>query len=306
MSVSIIIPTTAERRRAESLWRAIESVRCQLKQTDDLIVVVNGNRWDPGLLQQLQGAQFRLIRLREPSLPAAILRGRQAVTSDYFGFLDDDDVYLEDALQSRIQALKSTGADFAVSNGWNAHGKAVIPDLRAVERDPLRSLLARNWLASCGGLYRSATVPADLFDGLVKYYEWTVLAFQLLMAGKKPCFVGRETYRLSDTEGSASKERSLEALRNAVAVVEHLFAHAPREMRQGLSAKRAAAYHDTSAQYLASKDISKAWRMHAASLAKGGWQYLSYTCHLARRTCAFWLMGKGRSAAVKCERSTPA
>jgi hypothetical protein len=300
MSVSVIIPTTAEKRRAESLWRAIESVRAQRHGSAEIIVVVNGNRWDPGLLQQLQSAPLNLIRLTEPSLPGAILRGRQAVGSDYFAFLDDDDVYLEDALESRIQALESSGADFAVSNGWNAHGEAVIPDVRAAQRDPLRSLLTRNWLASCGGLYRSATIPAGLFDGLVKYYEWTVIAFQLLMAGKKVCFVERETFRLSDTAGSASKERSLEALRNAVTVVEYVFARAPREVRRGMSGKRAAAYHDTSAQYLDSGDYSEAWRMHAASVAKGGWQYLSYTCHLARRTCAFWLMGKGRSAAVKC------
>jgi glycosyltransferase involved in cell wall biosynthesis len=288
--VSVIIPTTAQPARRESLLRAIDSVRSQDHATE-LILVVNGPRYDRPLVEMLGKLPLRVLRLEEASLPAAIHGGRRAVATDYFAFLDDDDVYLPDALACRVDALESHRADFAVSNGLNTAGRPLIADVRTIEKDPLRALLVQNWLASCGGLYRSASVSAGCFDGLLKYFEWTILAFHLLAAGKKVCFVDRVTFRLSDTDGSESKQRSPEAVRNAVMAVEYVFARVPAEVRAGLSWKRAAAYHDASTQYLSDGRLAESWRMHLSSMFRGGWRYFPYTRHLARRTCAVWLGG---------------
>ena len=289
--VSVIIPTTAEPSRRDLLRRAIDSARAQRDIGTTLIVVVNGSRWDPSLLGELQGLPLQLIRLREANLPAAIHAGRLAVAGGYFSFLDDDDVYLPDALASRLAGLESAHADFAVGNGINASGDVLIPDVRAVERDPLRALLARNWLASCGGLYRSATISGEFFEDLTKYFEWTVLAFRLLMAGKKVCFVDQVTFRISDTESSTSKQRSMESVLNGAAVFEHMFARVPEQIRAGLSLKGASTYHDISSYCLLSGHLADAWRMHVSSLRMGGWRYLSYTRHLVRQTCRAWFGG---------------
>jgi len=287
-SVSVIIPTTAEPCRRESLQRAIDSIRCQRHIAAELILVVNGSRYDPSLLEELRKLPLRLMRLSEASLPAAIRSGRHAVTTEYFAFLDDDDIYLPDALACRVDALESGDADFVVSNGISAAGNPLIPDIGAVESDPLRTLLVKNWLTSCGGLYRSATISGDFFKLLVKYYEWTVLAFHLLTAGKKVRFVDCLTFRVSDTGNSASKQISMESMLNAIAVAEYMFAHVPTDVRAGLSWKLAAVYHDTSAHCLLSGRLSQAWQMHVSSMLKGGWQYFSYTRHLVRRSCAEW------------------
>ena len=45
--------------------------------------------------------------------------------------------------------------------------------------DPLRALVIENWLASCGGLFRSDRVSIDYFDGVTRHYEWTFLAYSL-------------------------------------------------------------------------------------------------------------------------------
>ena len=283
-TVSVIIATTADPRRQESLTRAVESVQTQQGVTTKLILVVNGPRCDAVLPPELQRLPLHVIRLPEPSLPAAIGAGRLAVESDHFSFLDDDDVYLPGALAARVDALESANADVLVSNGRDPAGNLIIPDVALVERDRLKALLSRNWLASCAGLYRSADVSAEYFQDLVKYFEWTVLAFRLVMAGKRISFVNDVTYQISDTEGSASKQRSMESALNGVAVVEYMIAHVPEALRASLSWRRAAAYHQTSDTCLSSGDLAQAWRMHATSIRLGGWRYLAYTRKLIRHT----------------------
>lgn len=288
-TVSVIIPTTAELGRRESLLRAIDSVLTQQGVATDLVVVANGVRCDEALLQVIEKLPVRIVRLREASLPSAIHAGRLSVKNQYFSFLDDDDIYLPDALSRRLDALHTGVADFAVSNGINAGGGLVIPDIRRVENDPLRALMTRNWLASCGGLYRTESIPAELFHELVKYLEWTVLSFRLLMAGKKVCFVDQVTFQISETEGSASKQRSMESLQNAVAVVDYMFTHAPAEVCRGLSWKRASTYHEFSNYCLRSNRMSQAWWMHWLSIRRGGWQYVLYTRHLLWQPCKAWV-----------------
>src|SRR5262249_36535895 len=102
-------------------------------------------------------------------------------------------------------------------------------------------------------------------------------------------FVDRLTFRLSDTEGSASKQRSPEAIGNAFEIVEQMLSSVPPELRIGLLRKRAALYHDASTQYLLDGRLTEAWQMHLTSIFNGGWRYFSYTRHLVRRTCAPWM-----------------
>jgi hypothetical protein len=63
-----------------------------------------------------------------------------------------------------------------------------------VRLTPLRALKVQNWLASCGGLYRSRSVSIEYFDEEATYFEWTLLAYKL--ASKlKMAFVDVPAYR---------------------------------------------------------------------------------------------------------------
>lgn len=301
MLVSVIIPTMCESRRRDVLCRAIDSVLSQRRVAAELILVVNGQRYDPHLLSQLQELPIRIERLSHASLPEAIRFGRLAVRTKFYGFLDDDDIYLPDALAARSEALASCDADFVVSNGFRTDGDPLIRDVHAVATDPLRALLVENWLTSCGGLYRTATVPVRFFENLVKFYEWTVLAFELLMAGKKARFIDQATFQIFDTQDSASKQRSMESTCNAIAVVEDMFGRVPAELRRIVTSKRASIYHDASFNYLESGHLALAWRTHLLCLVRGGWRYASATRDLMRRTCAAWFR---RSAAPTCPKMT--
>ena len=203
---TVIIPTLAVTERSESLRRAIESLRTE-KNPPAIIVIVNGARFDPRVVCELSSlAYVKLLQIPNPSLPAALLEGRRLVSTPFFSFLDDDDEYLPGAISTRLQILDSfPEADFVVSNGLrNSHGvdKLALTFDQHTFTDPLGALFSSNWLASCGGLFRTSSVSTDLFENIPSYLEWTWLAFHLISTNKKVAFLDEPTFRIHETPDS--------------------------------------------------------------------------------------------------------
>ena len=215
--VTVIIPTVADERRGQTIWRAIESAGPRSGVATRVIVVVNGQRFSPKLLAQLRAADgVECTYLEQGSMPPALLVGRNMVTSEFFAFLDDDDEILQDGLKTRCDVLRENPeAAFAISAGWRKTPDAELPQvsLRAsqIEADPLGSLLVENWVAtSASGLYRSAAVTAADFRQMPPYLEWTYLGFRL--ASRLPFrFIDTPTYRRHDLPGTVSKSRAYHA-----------------------------------------------------------------------------------------------
>ncbi len=282
--INVIIPTMGEAARRVSLTRAIESVLSQGGVAVELIVVVNGTRYDPALLAALRAdARLQVIYQEEGSLPAALRLGRLHVTGEFFSFLDDDDEYLPDALQTRVAHLRADPElDVVATNGWRAApgDEPYLDDPRDINTDPFAAMIRRNWLASCGGLYRSCAIHTDYFDGNTKHFEWTLLAFRILLAGHKTLFVDVPTYRVYDSPDSLSK--SLAYQRAAVGFLEYLLSlQPPQRIHRALRRKLTVAHHDLSSQFLQEKDRGNAWRYHFKCLTgPGAWHYLAYTRRL--------------------------
>jgi glycosyltransferase involved in cell wall biosynthesis len=282
-SVTVIIPTSCDAVRSAAIPRAVDSVLDQQRVDVRLVLVVNGSRHDPRILAALRRDQrLSIIHLPQPGLQAARAQGRRAVTTEFFGFLDDDDELLPDALRSRAGPLTGrTDIDFVVTNGYRGDGAT--PHLRHPERiasDPLLALLEQNWLASCAGLFRTSTCAQHFFDGMPEYMEWTALAFRLLHAGRRVAYVNECTYRINDSPVSLSKS---DAYRDAAATVvaDLLRLNPPRPVRKKLRQMLAAARHDLSVASLAQGLRLQAWRYHLQSLAgAAGIKYLPYTRHL--------------------------
>ncbi|MBV8069643.1 MAG: glycosyltransferase, partial [Acidobacteriaceae bacterium] len=150
------------------------------------------------------------------TLPAAILFGRQLCKTEYFCFLDDDDVLLPAALATRLKAIQDEQADVVVTSGIGTDGTRTLLDPVAVRADPLGEFLKRNWLTSCAGLYRASTVTDVFFKDLLNYLEWSCVAIRLLESGKKLIFHEAITYQLFDTANSASKQLTFESLNSQV------------------------------------------------------------------------------------------
>jgi hypothetical protein len=216
------------------------------------------------------------------SLPLAQRIGRSLVRSEYFCFLDDDDEYLPGALRLRLAPLLADSQlAFVTTNGYKiADGVAeeLLPrDLLATVRaDPLAALSHVNWLASCGGLFRSSSVPVDYFDGETAFFEWTYLAYQLAL-DLRMAVLETPTFRIHDTAESLSKSSAYEEAE--IKVLNKILAlNLPPKVRRDLRAKIGRVWHTMADSAWRQGALGRAWRFHLTSLLlPGGHRYLLFS-----------------------------
>jgi Glycosyl transferase family 2 len=284
--VTVIIPTVADERRGETIWRTIESAGPASGARTRVLVVVNGKRFSPALLAQLRDSPaVDCLYIEQGNLPLALKSGREAVRSEYFAFIDDDDEFLPGGLATRVQALQARpDAAFLVSQGWFHSAGRDEPQTglsaAAIQADPLACLLRENWVAtSASGLYRTDRITPEDFAGMPSYLEWTYLGFRLV-PHHPFVFIDTPTYRRHDMPGSVSKSAAY--CRGMVSALSSILRlDLPPATRQGLRRKLASATHDLSVLSLEQGERREAWRQHLRSLAlPGGWHYLGYTRHL--------------------------
>lgn len=280
----IVMPTLAEAHRGQELMRAIESVQSQGGRA---VVVINGARFDPALKKNLESLPgIRLICIAEAGLPNAIQVGRRAVTSEYFGFLDDDDYLLPGSIALRESFFDAHRQyDAVVTNGlrdeWGDQPQLfkTLADLKRIEQDPLAALLEANWMTPCGALYRTATVPAEIFLNLTKYAEWTDVAFRLI-DDYRFGFLFDNTFVQSDTPGSLSKHAA--QARFILALHEKVGSKVKTKRQRQLWNQRICSLHHEIAQdELAVGHRGNALRHHMRSLLHAPFigipRYLAYT-----------------------------
>jgi glycosyltransferase involved in cell wall biosynthesis len=280
-AVSVIIPTTCELSRWQSLLRAIDSLRQQDGVQVRAIVVVNGNRFDAKRYEELKAMpNLEVLYRTEGSAPLARQAGRLAVGTPFFSFLDDDDEYLPDTLRLRLQPLlNDPGLDFTVSNGYRCvkgKDRIVVKVPAPIGEHPLLALGKQNWMASCAGLFRSATVTPEFFRDPAPYVEWTYLAYRLGVA-RRMHFVDVAAYRIHESTVSLLKT---DAYRNAeLEVLQRILnlSLAP-EVARVIRKKLGRAHHGCAGRDLERGRMGAAWSHHLKSLAyPGGASRLLYS-----------------------------
>ena len=273
--VTAIVPTAADPRRRASLFAAIDSLRAQAGAEVTVLVVANGPGADAALLADLARLPgVRLLRREPAGVCAARRAGREAVDTEFFCFLDDDDVYLPGAVAARLAPLLADPAcDLAVGNGFKMSGTErrllkTETDFAAFAADPAGGVLGYNWLPSCAGLFRTDRIPAGLFEPAETHHEWTLLAFRLALT-KRIAFVAQPTFCIGDTPGSLSKQAAHDwAAADAVRTM--LALDLPAALRRRVRRKLGAALHARAGICLGQGRRREAWRWHLQSLAEPG------------------------------------
>ena len=215
MDLTVIIPTAGYSSRGESIFRAIESVLSLEGVRAKPCVVLNGVNYAEELRSKLEThEEIDFHYIPEGDLTKAIYFGRQCVRTPYFSFLDDDDEYTSSAFVNRFKQMElDQGVDVAVANGYRASVTGVrhliFKDFTRNAECPLSGLTRGNWLASCGGMYRSRTVREDYFVDISKYFEWTWLAIRLSLECSVS-FFDEPAFVVNDTADSLSKSASYE------------------------------------------------------------------------------------------------
>ncbi|HKU86617.1 MAG TPA: glycosyltransferase [Casimicrobiaceae bacterium] len=279
--IDVVVRTTCEGSRRKSLQRAIASVVAQRGVAARPVVVIAGPRPEP--LPKLASRNgIRVHRIGTEASPGrALTIARGLVDAPFFAFLDDDDELLPDALSKRVAILRADPrVQVVVTTGYVERGKArhvQINDIARHQDDPLRGIVERCWLASCGGLFRTDAVPPAMFDALPDLCEWTCVAFRLAVAGCSIRFVDRPTYVVHDSACSLSKS---DAFVEASLHVLDSMRSAPLSAadRRRLAHKYRATLHDAAERCRRAGNVGQAWRYHLRSMQPPGTlRYAAYT-----------------------------
>lgn len=114
---TVVMPAFEAER---TIGLAVGSVLAQTRGDLELVVVDNDStdRTVEQVEQFLEDGRVRLIH--EPTRGAAAARnaGIAAARGRYVSFLDSDDVFLPDFLETMLAVLDSSGADVAYTDGW--------------------------------------------------------------------------------------------------------------------------------------------------------------------------------------------
>lgn len=267
----VIIRTTAEKHRATSLERAIDSILQQEHVITHPIIVANGDRYDPQLLEKLSTRKDLHFEHFSPgSTGKALSRGRALVSAPYFAFLDDDDVLLPDSIWRRLQIFaQDATTDLVVSNGYlvspDESVRTDIESLADCQQDPLAAIIQQCWLDPCGGLFKTDRMPQELFDAGIDYHEWTYLAFRIAYAARKIAFIDIPLYRRNDTPNSLSKTTEYgDAALKVLALMRNY--QLPKHVKALLERKYRAELHLLAKKRHEEGHYLAAWEAHLKSL----------------------------------------
>ena len=294
-SVTVIIRSLGQRARRDALRRAVASVISQQGVHAECIVVFNGSDYDRDLIVwTLAQPRTRCLILDGPNKPEATYLGRALVASPFFSFLDDDDELLPGALARRVALMRRfPKTDCLATNGYyteNGSTRLLYADARPMQGNGyVQSLLdSRNWLASCGGLFRSDTVKLSYFQDLPKHREWTVVAFRIASA-LTVHFEDIPTFCVHSTAESESKKDSY--IDAAVVTLDH-WMNATNDKRADanyLPAADGLHFRTMCSHYRMRGNFPAAWNAYWNAIrSDGGWRYAPYGALLLAQKTERW------------------
>lgn len=134
-AVSVIVPTY---NRAHYLRECLDSLLGQTVPPLEIIVVDDGSSDATPQLLQSYGVRIRAIRKENGGKPRAVNLGAEQASGTWLWILDDDDVAMPDAIESRLQALQGCSDEsFVYAPHWVGTDGADGQIVRTHQNQPL-------------------------------------------------------------------------------------------------------------------------------------------------------------------------
>jgi len=306
VTVSAIIPAY---NAAAFIAATLESALRQTRPADEIVVVNDGSPDTVALEAALAPFSGHIVYLKQenggPS--AARNRGILAARGEYVAFLDSDDAWLPDYLETQVRALSEGPADLVYSNG------VIVGDTPAAGYDLMRLSPSRGpvtfeslvtlrctVLTSCVIARRQALIDAGLFEPRFRrsedFHLWARLAHRGARIRYHRAILVRHTRREGSLSHDAAKmaagaieafedlHRALRLSRREAALVTRQVERFRSELALGLG-RRAFLAGDYGAAAAAiaraARDEPGRWRRARLRLLKAG---LQIAPRLLRRT----------------------
>ncbi len=118
--VSVIVPTY---NRPDFLTKALESIAAQTYKNCEIIVVNDAGRDVSAVVNSFQGrlAIIYLVHTENKGLAASRNTGISAATGKYIAYLDDDDVYYPDHIETLVGFLENNDYKVAYTDAYRAY-----------------------------------------------------------------------------------------------------------------------------------------------------------------------------------------
>ncbi|PID31639.1 hypothetical protein CR983_00065 [Candidatus Saccharibacteria bacterium] len=152
--------------------------------------------------------RLRLINQRNRGVSAARNRGIHLIKTDYFMFVDSDDVIHRDSISLHVATALQTNADIVCSKYNKTQLVPTKPEagVRTVDSsDATKSLLYDKFIKSVptAKLYKTSIFKSLEFDTSLQVGEDTEYVFRCLMASKRVALLDAELYLYIQRPGSA-------------------------------------------------------------------------------------------------------
>jgi len=189
VTVSVIIPAY---NAAKYIGEALRSVSNQTFTSHEVIIINDGSPDTEELETQLKDYPANLTYLKQENRGAAAARntGLRAASGEFVGFLDADDMWLPNFLETQIQFLKKSQADIVYADALS-FGESPLAGRTFMEVQPSRGeVTPENLLAgevtvitSTVLVRRAAVVEVGLFDETIRRGHDFDLWFRLAKRG---------------------------------------------------------------------------------------------------------------------------
>lgn len=247
-TISVIVPAyNAEK----TILETIQSIQQQTLSDFELIVIDDGSTDKTvELLSTIADPRLKVFSYENGGLPVARNRGIERATGEYLSFIDADDLWTPDKLETQLAALQAH-PDAGVAYSWTAFIDENSQYLYA--RDPMpfegnvySNILIENFISSGSNILvqRKLVAAAGWFDPALKSAEdWD---YYIRLAARAP-FVLVPKYQILYRRSSQSMTSKVDVMeRNCLLVLNRAFEQAPSDL-----------------QHLKSKSLANAYRFYA-------------------------------------------
>lgn len=201
MKISVIMLTY---NRLEYLRKVIANVLNQTMPDFEFIIVNNGSDDESQkLIEQYarQDGRIRLISLNKSSIALGRTAGLKAAVGDYIAFIDDDDWFAVDYLQSMLDCAKNAQAELVFCGSYKSE-KGIVSDncvpISSGEVSAQEAVIKLLQRKECNAALPSKLIKREVFDDVEfppeSVHEDIFVTYKLFAKAKKVAVLKEKKY----------------------------------------------------------------------------------------------------------------